>query len=182
MCICTSFGSVPKGAFVTFLRERDSRIGNQSSSGAIAFQFQLRTQFKDMCSTANFIPHGHGTDKKICLMSYPRSGNSFLRALLEKATGYVTGSDSRPNRTLTSNLLRCGFIGEGIVDNSVEIVKSHSPERTGYIPFTSDCIILLVRNPFDSLESYFHMGMTNSHNKSLSDEVLSLYIDKLEFC
>lgn len=123
--------------------------------------------------TGRFIPHGHNESlSKICLMSYPRSGNSFLRSLLEKSTGYVTGSDSRPNRTLTSRLLRCGFIGEGIIDDSVEIVKSHYPERLGYVKFVTDCVVLLVRNPFESLESYFHMGMTNTHDKSLSVEVI----------
>jgi hypothetical protein len=93
---------------------------------------------------------------------------------LKEATGIVTGSDSRPYRTLTSSLLRCGFKGEGIYDGSVLVVKSHFPERMGYIKFNAQKIILLVRNPFDSIESYFHMGMTNTHDKSLSDEVLTI--------
>ena len=31
-------------------------------------------------------------------------------------------------------------------------------------------VILLVRNPFDAIESYFHMGMTRSHDRSLSHD------------
>ena len=39
------------------------------------------------------------------------------------------GSDSRPNRPLTSKLLEFGFYGEEITDDSVWVVKSHYPER-----------------------------------------------------
>ena len=68
---------------------------------------------------------------KILLTSYPRSGNSFVRKVLEEMTGIVTGSDSRPNRLLPAQLLEYGYRGEGITDNSVWVVKSHYPERTG---------------------------------------------------
>merc|ERR1711991_248340 len=121
-----------------------------------------------------FLPLGYFTSSsrhKTCLVSYPRSGNSFVRRKLEEVTGIITGSDSRPNRTLSKALLRCGFIGEGICDDSVFIVKSHFPERLGYRIFSSHKIVLLVRNPFAAIESYFHMGLTNTHNKSLADRV-----------
>jgi hypothetical protein len=113
--------------------------------------------------------------EKVVLVSYPRSGNSFLRLLLEEKTGIITGSDSRTNRTLSAALLQCGFQGEGVVDSSVWIIKSHYPERMGYIKFASNRIILLVRNPFDALESYFHMGFTNTHNKMLTGYYYSYY-------
>ena len=74
---------------------------------------------------------------KILLTSYPRSGNSFVRKVLEEMTGIVTGSDSRPNRPLPAQLLEYGYRGEGITDNSVWIVKSHYPERTGTNPYLS---------------------------------------------
>jgi hypothetical protein len=109
--------------------------------------------------------------EKVLLVSYPRSGNSYVRKLLELTTGIVTGSDSRPNRALTSSLLRFGYKGEGITDQSVWIVKSHYPERLGYIRVPVGRVILVVRNPFDAIESYFHMGMTNSHDKILSAKV-----------
>lgn len=110
----------------------------------------------------------------VLLASYPRSGNSFLRRLLEQRTGIVTGSDSRSNRTLSASLLRCGYQGEGITDKSVWVVKTHYPERMGYIRFNASRIILLVRNPFDAIESYFHMGMTNTHDKTLTIEVTKI--------
>lgn len=104
---------------------------------------------------------------RILLSSYPRSGNSFLRSLLEGETGIITGSDSRPNRNLSASLLRFGFQGEGVVDDSVWVVKSHYPERYGFLSFDVDRVVLLVRNPFDAIESYFHMAFTNTHDKSL---------------
>jgi len=109
---------------------------------------------------------------KVLLASYPRSGNSFLRRLLEEHTGVVTGSDSRSNRTLSASLLRFGFRGEGITDASVWVVKSHFPERMGYVRVRVHRGVLLVRNPFDAIESAFHMGLTNTHDKVLHPEVM----------
>lgn len=140
-----------------FLRERDVRLGNPDLS--IRFIPRL-------------VPH-----ERVVLVSYPRSGNSFLRRLLEAYTGLVTGSDSRSNRPLCASLLRCGFRGEGIVDSSVWIVKSHFPERMGYLKFSSQRVILLVRNPWDAIESYFHMGLTGTHDKALHDEELAKLTD-----
>ena len=37
----------------------------------------------------------------VALASYPRSGNSMLRGLLERRYGIYTGSDTRPDRTLS---------------------------------------------------------------------------------
>ena len=162
-------GCTNKAAYVTFLREVDARVGKAMNPH-------------------RFLPPGYFTPSsmhKTCLVSYPRSGNSFVRRKLEQATGIITGSDSRTNRTLSKALLRCGFLGEGVCDDSVFIVKSHFPERLGYRIFSSHRILLLVRNPFAAIESYFHMGLTNSHNKSLSDrvryssEITSLFQDFL---
>lgn len=56
-------------------------------------------------------------DKMGVIVSYPRSGNTFMRLLMEQTSGLCTGSDSRPNRNLAASLLRSGFRGEGIVDS-----------------------------------------------------------------
>ena len=148
------FGCTCRSAFIIFMRERDIRRGIFG---------EKRLNFR-------FLGKYHGHDK-VLLVSYPRSGNSFLRKLMERSTGIVSGSDSRPNRTLSASLLRFGFIGEGITDQSVWTVKSHFPERMGFIRFQISRAVLIVRNPFDALEPYFHMGMTNTHDKSLTSEV-----------
>ena len=145
-----SYGRLNRACFVVFLRERASRQCPAASQGI-----------------ARFLSSGLQHDK-VALVSYPRSGNSFLRRLLESRFGIVTGSDSRPNRTLSESLLRCGFKGEGIVDHSVWVVKTHYPERMGYRRFPVARAVLVVRNPVDAIESYFHMGMTNTHSQHLS--------------
>lgn len=160
-------GATCRTAFVTFMRERDLRAGYKMRRNITGQDKGTETTLLD---DARFLSK-FSSHEKVLLVSYPRSGNSYVRKLLELTTGIVTGSDSRPNRALTSSLLRFGYKGEGITDQSVWIVKSHYPERLGYIRVPVGRVILVVRNPFDAIESYFHMGMTNSHDKILSAKV-----------
>lgn len=55
-----------------------------------------------------FLPAGAAKDR-VALVSYPRCGNSFLRSVLEERTRIVTGSDSAPLRSLSAELLKCGY-------------------------------------------------------------------------
>ncbi len=55
------------------------------------------------------------------LMSYPGSGNTWVRGLLEQATGICTGSDY-----CDGNLKRGGFNGENLLSGTVLVRKSHS--------------------------------------------------------
>jgi len=146
-------GCCNRSAFITFLRERSLRK-------CVDYD-KIPTRFLSKLSD----------HEKLALVSYPRSGNSFVRKLVESSTGIVTGSDNRPNRTLAASLLEYGYRGEAITDNSVWMVKSHYPERLGYIRFDVGRVVLVVRNPFDAIESYFHMGMTNTHDKALARDV-----------
>jgi hypothetical protein len=63
--------------------------------------------------------------------------------------------------------------GEGITDDSVFVVKTHYPERPGYIRFRAQKAVLLVRNPFDAIYSYFHMALTNTHTDTLTDDAFA---------
>jgi hypothetical protein len=103
------------------------------------------------------------------LVSYPRSGNTLLRSLLESITGIVTGSDTRPDRTLSLALAeRHDLVGEGVISPShTPLVKTHWPERIGYRRFTAHRAILLVRNPFDAIDSYWNLNVTNTHTKKV---------------
>lgn len=51
------------------------------------------------------------------------------------------------------------------MDHRVRVVKTHYPERMGYRTFEGKKAILLVRNPFDAINSYFNMALTNTHDK-----------------
>ena len=114
------------------------------------------------------------------LASYPRSGNSLLRSLLERITNLVTGSDTRPDRNLSKSLsLEHDLVGEGITQGQfTPIVKTHFPERKGWKAYDSNRIILLIRNPYDAIDSYWNMCCTNTHTESVAEEIYERYEGK----
>ena len=160
------------------LRELCDGLGASCRAGCLAYEREINSRKGADRSIARFCHRSEWNttlgDGMGLLVSYPRSGNTLMRSLLEAKTGRVTGSDSRPNRKLAAELLRCGFTGEGVCDNSVWVVKSHYPERMGCRRFLARRCVLLVRNPFDSILSYFHMGLTNTHHRALSSASLAL--------
>ncbi len=65
-----------------------------------------------------------------------------------------------------------GMVGEGKIDNSVWIVKSHYPERKGHSVFDTHKCIVIVRSPIDCISSLFNMIATGSHTNSIPEEKL----------
>lgn len=63
--------------------------------------------------------------EKVAFASFYRTGNSFLRKIIEDVTGVFTGSDMPVLRTL--NFQQQGMLGEQVTDNSVWITKTHYP-------------------------------------------------------
>lgn len=116
----------------------------------------------------------NGKDTKVedtvVMTSYPRSGNTLLRATLEKVMGLVTGSDCNINLKLNQELMEMGLAGEGLVDKKVWIVKTHYPERYASSNYDAQRAILLVRSPLDALTSLFHMLGSGSHDVSMAEE------------
>jgi len=114
------------------------------------------------------------------LASYPRSGNTLLRNLLERTLNIVTGSDTRPDRTLSKALAhQHNLVGEGIVCPSITpVVKTHFPERKGYKAYNASRVIVLVRNPYDAMDSYWNMCCTNTHTESVVEDVYERYTEK----
>jgi len=99
------------------------------------------------------------------LASYPRSGNSLMRNLYEKITLRVTGSD------MMGGLQKHDLVGEMATGtNNVQFVKTHYPERMGHPPFQVSRAVLLVRNPYDAMDSYFNLMSTSTHTTSLTVE------------
>lgn len=97
------------------------------------------------------------------LASYPRSGNSLMRNLYEKITLRVTGSD------MMGGLQKHDLVGEMATGtNKVQFVKTHYPERMGSPAFPVSRAVLLVRNPYDAMDSYFNLMSTSSHNTTLT--------------
>ncbi|KAK1737212.1 hypothetical protein QTG54_012079 [Skeletonema marinoi] len=100
------------------------------------------------------------------LASYPRSGNSLMRTMYEHTSLRVTGSD------MQGGLAKHDLVGEMSVGcDKVQFVKTHFPERRGTPHFRCCRAVLLVRNPFDAIESFYNLMMTGTHTQNISQEI-----------
>lgn len=119
-----------------------------------------------------------GTDQDtVVIASYPRSGNTLIRAYIEKITGIVSGSDCDITKKLNQALMHMGLAGEGLVDKRVLAVKTHYPERYGKTKFGAERCVLLVRSPLDCITSLFNMVCSGTHNLSIEDEDFGRFPD-----
>ena len=86
--------------------------------------------------------------------------------------GIYTGSDCDVKRALNKQLKEMGMKGEGIMDRSVSIVKTHWPEREGEVgKIKVSKVILITRNPLDAIPSLFNMIATGSHSNSMPQNI-----------
>jgi hypothetical protein len=85
----------------------------------------------------------------VALASFPGSGNTWVRYLLQQATGILTGSVYKDYA-----LLKNGFPAESIVNGSVLLVKTHEFGDEARRPFQK--AVVLVRDPFSSLLAEFN--------------------------
>ncbi|KAM3959499.1 WSCD family member AAEL009094 [Aphomia sociella] len=98
----------------------------------------------------------------VALVSYPGSGNTWLRYLLQQVTGIVTGSIY-----MDYGLRVHGFPAENVTDGSVLVVKTHEMPPLEHNKFKS--AIILIRNPRDSILADFnrlHKGHIGTAPKS----------------
>ncbi|XP_022122826.1 WSCD family member AGAP003962 [Pieris rapae] len=97
----------------------------------------------------------------VALVSYPGSGNTWLRYLLQQATGIMTGSIY-----MDYGLKVHGFPAENVTNGSVLVVKTHEdppPDKK------FQAAILLIRNPRDAILADFnriHKGHIGTAPKS----------------
>ena len=87
----------------------------------------------------------------IALASYPGSGNSWVRQLLESATGIYTGSVY-----CDSAYVRVGMLGEGVMTQNVIAVKTHEALAYDKNLLHHDKAIYVVRNPFAAMLAYYN--------------------------
>ncbi|XP_034123459.1 WSCD family member GA21586 isoform X4 [Drosophila guanche] len=83
------------------------------------------------------------------LASFPGSGNTWLRYLLQQATGILTGSIYKDY-----GLLKTGFPAENVCNSSVLLVKTHEWGGKAWAPFAK--AILLVRDPEKAIIAEFN--------------------------
>ena len=85
--------------------------------------------------------------KTVALLSFPGSGNSWVRQLLETTTGIYTGT----YQDCDVSYIYKGMIGEGVYTDNVIAVKIHFPHIDGQKWFYNHNIIYVVRNPYDTI-------------------------------
>lgn len=123
----------------------------------------------------------------VALASYPGSGNTWLRGLLETATGICTGFEF-----CDISMRVKGFAGENIVSGAVSVVKTHGYPRWknkmtrhgSSVHF--DSAVVLVRNPLHAIVAEWNRRIANnfhgstvsltSHVKSAGIEMFGEYV------
>ena len=105
----------------------------------------------------------NGTGKlAVALASFPGSGNTWVRSLLERVSGVCTGSV-----TCDISLRAGGFVGEFIRSSSVVLVKTHelkpswAADMRHYQPERFNKAVVLVRNPFKAAVADWHRMVAN---------------------
>ena len=115
------------------------------------------------------------------LACYQRSGSTLLRRYIENITGIFTGSDGDVHTKLDKQLKDSGLEGESILGHKVWIAQTNFPEETGNSRTTVNKSIVLVRNPCDSIYSFFNMLAKKDINEKLTkaefDELTSEWED-----
>ena len=113
------------------------------------------------------------------LASFPGSGNTWVRYLIEGATGVYTGSIFNDR-----SILRAGHYGEGrdYKDGSTIMQKTHHRSlyldkykgyelkwRETHIMTFQGRAVLVVRNPYKAILSYWNFFTTQSHTNTISE-------------
>tara|TARA_Y100000389_G_C17451358_1_gene515031 strand:- start:1005 stop:1844 length:840 start_codon:yes stop_codon:yes gene_type:complete len=113
----------------------------------------------------------------IGLVSFHRSGNTLTRLYIEYITGHITGSTNHVDVSLVKQLKDAGFQGEGIIDERVQVIKTHSVYHRKTKRIGIGKAILVVRNPYDAINSLYHMKNTSTHTKSTENFKNDKYFD-----
>ena len=102
----------------------------------------------------------------VALASYPGSGNSWVRQLLESATGIYTGAIYCDMAYVES-----GMMGEHVDTNNVLVVKTHAPlfTRLKVNQLKYDKAIYVVRSPFGAILAE-HIRSAATRSKKLKGD------------
>jgi len=111
------------------------------------------------CSEVGF---KEDSGKKVALASFPGSGSTWSRTLLEQATGVFTGA-IYCDRSLKAE----GFVGEYITTRNVIAIKTHSPRVT---KIKYDAAIFIVRNIADAMKSEINRRSSHKNHTGTVDE------------
>ncbi|CAK8690671.1 unnamed protein product [Clavelina lepadiformis] len=113
------------------------------------------------CASIRLLPPGNY--KKAVLATFPGSGNTWTRYLLERATGVYTGS-VYGDRLLHEK----GFLGEFpfISRHRSVVVKDHMLTQNTMSLYQS--AILIIRNPYDAMIADFHRYASKGNHTGIA--------------
>ena len=107
----------------------------------------------------------------IPLLSYPGSGNTWLRYLIEQATNYCTGSvynDIRLGKNLKCEMTDYKLLNTVVVKtHNIKNVKNSNEQDSSKPPF--EACIFIIRNPKHAILSLFALQLSRSHTKPLTE-------------
>ncbi|XP_071095556.1 WSCD family member AAEL009094-like [Haliotis cracherodii] len=111
------------------------------------------------------------------LASFPGSGNTWMRHLLQELTGILTGS------VFHEQLMKKEFPGEEITNGSVVAIKTHYPYIDLY-----ERAILLIRNPYAAILAEFrrdrsdgnHTGLINVSEFKYWDDFVQRFVHRYD--
>ena len=116
--------------------------------------------FKErFCTSYEELSFMSDSKETVALASFPGSGNTWTRLLLEELTGYYTGSVYND-----PTLLCTGMLGEVKDGTSVVAVKTHVFQKKW------NKVIYLFRNPFHSIFSYYTWDTFRDHTTSFKTD------------
>ena len=146
-----------------------AETSKRTVNGKIQSKHESKFNLKE--NNCSFINGSHRLP--VALASTSGSGNTWIRGLLEKATGICTGF-----LYCDFAMRREGFIGEGVKSGSVLVVKTHTITPKWYgtkQPYMDDpyygSAIYILRNPYKSMIAEWNRRVTYdilklSHNES----------------
>ena len=113
---------------------------------------------------------------KVALASFPGSGNTWMRYLLQQMTGVLTGSIYTDWKLMSKD-----FPAGGIKDGRVIATKTHAPyiPKKGQQMMDYDKVILLMRNPWDASLANLNRVQTRSHTTVANPDLIKSKLDKM---
>jgi len=144
----------------------------------VEVNFPFAESFDKECQNVDVRFAEVGSLPMMALVSFPGSGNSWLRLLIEAATGIFTGS------FYNDNLLQSYLLGENRFDDGTTILqKTHhySLDKTDFVnkdfegrithmKYFNKKGILLIRDPYRAILSYFQLLQTSEHTGTINKE------------
>ncbi|KAI6659139.1 WSC domain-containing protein 2-like [Oopsacas minuta] len=113
-----------------------------------------------ICSPHMMFLPANKSNNITALISFPGSGNTWMRQIIEEATGIYTGAIY-----CDKGLKRAGFLGEGISSTSVLAIKTHAHNSRSMKNSKReyDSVLFLIRNPHDAIVAETNRRWTHNH-------------------